>query len=118
MAPIGAIFVSMVLLRSLLWTAAKHVATNPALRRKAAEGVGRAKPAAKAAIREAKRAAAESPPLDDPGAFIRNLAGRTEKVTAAARRPVSKLDEDVEAEDLDPSEWRRVDDEPDDKPKH
>ena len=108
----------MVLLRSLLWTAAKHVVLNPTVRRKAMEGAERAKPTAKAAIREAKRAAAETPPLSDPGAFIRNLAGRADKVGAAARRPVSPLDREGEAEDLDADEWRRVDDEPDDKPKH
>ncbi len=107
----------MVLLKTLLWGAAKHVATNPALRRKAMEGAERAKPAAQAAMREAKRAAQETPPLQDPAAFIRNLAGRADKVGAAVRRPVSKLDEDVDAEDLDPTEWRRVDDEPDDKRK-
>lgn len=60
-------------------------------------------------MREARRAAAESPPLDDPGAFARNLAGRASRVKAAATRPVSPLDEEFEAEDLNPDDWRHVD---------
>ncbi|MEM1399633.1 MAG: hypothetical protein AAGF58_07115 [Pseudomonadota bacterium] len=98
----------MVILRTLLWQAAKHVALNPALRRTAVDVASRAKPTAQAALRETKRAAAEAPPLDDPQAFLRNLAGRAEKVKSVANRPVSEYDEDGDAEDLDPSEWKRV----------
>ena len=99
----------MVLLKTLLWHAAKHVAGNPVLRRKAMDAAGRAKPTAEVALREAKRAAEEAPPLNDPSAFLRNLASRRERIKAAATRPPSPLDEDFEAEDLDASQWREVD---------
>lgn len=105
----------MVLLRALLWQAARHVAGNPALRRKAIDVAGRARPTAEVALREARQAAAEAPPLDDPSGFLRNLAARRTRIRAAATRPVSPHDENFEAEDLDPSQWRDVD--PDEPPK-
>lgn len=67
------------MLRHLLWTAAKHVARDPHVQRKAAEAVRRIRPRLDAAAREIHEIARETPPHRAPGIFARKLRERVLK---------------------------------------
>ena len=63
----------MPILRTLLWSAAQRLATDPRVQAKAVDALRRAKPAAETLARGALHAARETPPLKNPGAFARTL---------------------------------------------
>ena len=63
----------MPILRTLLWSAAQRLATDPRVQAKAAQAIRKAKPAAESLARGAVQAARDAPPLKNPGAFARTL---------------------------------------------
>lgn len=66
----------MVLLRSLLWKAARHLANDPRTRELAADAFAKAKPKIEETARQIRDAAREASPLDDPTEFARNVKNR------------------------------------------
>ena len=63
----------MPILRTLLWSAAQRLVTDPRVQAKAAEALRKAKPAAENVARGTLKAARDAPPLKNPGAFARTL---------------------------------------------
>ena len=66
----------MPILRTLVWTAARQAATNPAVRRAVSNAARKAAPVVGRAAREARCLARERPPLKDPAGFARAVAER------------------------------------------
>ncbi|MCB9947220.1 MAG: hypothetical protein H6842_05245 [Rhodospirillaceae bacterium] len=64
------------ILRSLLWSAARHLATNPRVQAQAARAYRKARPAAESLARSTVQAVRDAPPLRDPAAFARTLRDR------------------------------------------
>lgn len=66
----------MPVLRSLLWVAAKQLASDPRVRRMAVEAAIRARPKVEEAARQIRAAAREASPLNEPAAFARAVRDR------------------------------------------
>lgn len=64
------------LLRSLLWKAARHLANDPRIREIAIDTFSKAKPKVEETARQIREAAREASPLDDPGEFARRVKSR------------------------------------------
>lgn len=71
----------MVMLRNLLISAARRIASNPEVQAKAADTYeGSVKPRLSAAREELRDLARESDPVKDPGGFARRLRDRVREV--------------------------------------
>ncbi|NNG05502.1 MAG: hypothetical protein HKM95_15570 [Inquilinus sp.] len=66
----------MPLLRTLIWSAARKLASDPRVQRMAADAYEKARPNVEETAREIRDAAREASPLDDPGAFARKVKDR------------------------------------------
>ena len=66
----------MPLLRTLLWKAARRLASDPRVQQMAADAYDKAKPKVEQTAREIREAAREASPLDDPGEFARRVKNR------------------------------------------
>ena len=66
----------MPLLRTLIWKAARRLASDPRVQRMASDAYDKAKPKVEETARQIRDAAREASPLDDPGEFARNVKKR------------------------------------------
>lgn len=66
----------MPLLRTLLWKAAKRLASDPRMQEIAADTYAKARPKVEETARQIRDAAREASPLDDPTEFARNVKKR------------------------------------------
>lgn len=64
------------LLKTLLWKAARHLANDPRVQEIAADTYAKAKPKIEETARQIRDAAREASPLDDPTEFARNVKNR------------------------------------------
>lgn len=64
------------LLKTLLWKAARHLANDPRVREIAADTYVKAKPKIEETARQIRDAARDASPLDDPAEFARNVKNR------------------------------------------
>ncbi|MEO3432264.1 hypothetical protein [Inquilinus sp. CAU 1745] len=63
----------MPVFRTLIWSAARRLAADPRVQKKALEMAEQARPRVEQAARDVRRIAGETSPVNDPGGFARKV---------------------------------------------